>query len=95
VTEFTEAAMSIDEVGGVSAPYLSTFGIHIVKYMSDVPAGPIEMTDVQRQAKYDSLLESKRSELYSATLESWLAESEVTYTGVVPSMNELEAFAAE
>ncbi|MBQ8842780.1 MAG: peptidylprolyl isomerase [Ruminiclostridium sp.] len=35
VTEFTEAVFSIDEIGGVSEPALSDFGIHIIKYVGD------------------------------------------------------------
>lgn len=93
VPEFVEAAMSIDSVGGVSAPYLSSYGVHIVKYIGDVEGGPIPMTDEQREAKRQSLLASKQNELYAATLESWLAEADITYTGVTPSIAELEGTA--
>ena len=93
VPEFVEAAMSIDSVGGVSAPYLSSYGVHIVKYIADVEGGPIPMTDEQREAKRQSLLASKQNELYAATLESWLAEADITYTGVTPSIAELEGTA--
>ena len=91
VTEFVEAAMSIPEVGGISAPYLSSFGIHIVKYVSDIPGGPVEMTDAQRAAKRDALLAEKQNDLYTATIEQWLAESQVEYTGAVTTLAELEA----
>lgn len=91
VPEFVEAAMSIANVGEVSAPYLSSYGIHIVKYIGDVPAGPIEMTDAERQAKYQTLLEASQSELYTKTLEQWFANAGIVYTGVTPSIEELEA----
>lgn len=91
VPEFVEAAMSIDNVGGVSAPYLSSYGVHIVKYIGDVEGGPIPMTDEQREAKRQSLLTSKQNELYTATLENWMAEADITYTGLTPSIAELEA----
>ena len=94
VPEFVEAAMSIDSVGGVSAPYLSSYGVHIVKYIGDVEGGPIPMTDEQREAKRQSLLTSKQNELYASTLESWLAEAEIIYTGVTPSIAELEGTTA-
>ena len=84
VPEFVEAAMSIDNVGGVSAPYLSSYGVHIVKYIGDVEGGPIPMTDEQREAKRQSLLTSKQNELYTATLENWMAEADITYTGLTP-----------
>lgn len=91
VPEFVEASMSIAEVGGVSAPYLSDYGIHIVKYIGDVPGGPIEMTDAQREAKRASLLYTKQNEKYVSTMESWLAESAIEYTGVVIDVNTLQA----
>lgn len=91
VTEFVEAAMSIPEVGGISAPYLSSFGVHIVKYLHDIPGGPVEMTDAQREAKRVSLLQEKQNELYSVTIEKWMEEAKVEYTGVVTTYEELMA----
>ena len=83
--------MSIGEVGGMSAPYLSSFGIHIVKYLSDIPGGPIEMTAEQREVKRAQLLSDKQNELYTTTVEKWLADSTIEYAGVVLSLAELEA----
>ena len=36
------------------------------------------MTDEQREAKRQSLLTSKQNELYTATLENWMAEADIT-----------------
>jgi len=94
VPEFVAAAMSLEKVGDVSAPYLSSFGIHIVKYIADVPGGPVEMTAEQREAQRADLLYEKQNALYNEALANWLAEAEITYSGVVPSMAELEAAAA-
>lgn len=91
VPEFVEASMSIESVGGVSAPYLSSYGIHIVKYIGDVAGGPIEMTAEQREAKRAELLNTRQNELYNTTVEKWLADSTVEYTGIVPSFADLEA----
>jgi len=91
VAEFVEAAMSIPEVGGISAPYLSSFGIHIVKYLHDIPGGPVEMTDAQRQAKYEELLYIKQNDLYSAQVEAWLTEANLQYTGAITDLATLEA----
>lgn len=91
VPEFVEAAMSLASIGDVSAPYLSDYGVHIVKYIADVPAGPVAMTDAQRQTKLASLLNERQNELYSATMQQWLDESAVEYTGATPSLAEIEA----
>ena len=89
VPEFVEAAFSVDNVGDVSAPFISQFGIHIVKYMSDIPAGPIEMTEEQRQYKFDSLLSARKDEVYTAAVDEWKAAATVEYTGLVISYDEL------
>ena len=95
VAEFVDASMSIEEVGGISAPYLSSFGIHIVKYVDDIPGGPVEMTDYQREAKRAELLAEKQNEVYAAALDKWLTESAIEYTGAVVTYEELEAAEAE
>ncbi len=89
VPEFVEAAMSIAELSGVSAPYLSDYGVHIVKYIADVPGGPVEMTAEQREAKRASLLNTKQNELYTATVEGWMTDSAIEYTGAVTEVNAL------
>ena len=91
VKEFVEASMSIPEVGGISAPYLSSFGVHIVKYLHDIPGGPVEMTAAQRQAKYAELLSVKQNEVYTAQVETWLTEATVSYTGAITTLETLEA----
>ena len=91
VAPFVEAAFSVDNVGDVSAPYISSYGVHIVKYIADIPAGPIEMTAEQREAKRTELLTSKQNELYTATMDQWNQEADITYTGLTPSYADIEA----
>lgn len=91
VAPFVEAAFSVDNVGDVSAPYISSYGVHIVKYIADIPAGPIEMTEAQREAKRTELLTSKQNELYTATMDQWNQEADITYTGLTPSYANIEA----
>ena len=90
VAPFVEAAFSVDNVGDVSAPYISSYGVHIVKYIADIPAGPIEMTEAQREAKRTELLTSKQNELYTATMDQWNQEA-VVFTGLIPSYADIEA----
>ena len=87
---FVEAAFSVDNVGDVSAPYISQFGVHIVKYIADVPAGPIEMTAEQREARRTELLASRQGGLYTATMDQWNQEA-VVFTGLIPSYADIEA----
>ena len=53
------------------------------------------MTEAQRAAKRESLLETRQGELYTTTLENWMKEADIAYSGVTPSMAELEAAQAE
>lgn len=91
VPEFVEAAFSVDNVGDVSAPYISQFGIHIVKYVSDIPAGPIEMTEEQRAARLESLLTERQDAKYSEVVDGWMAESVIEYTGIITPYEQLLA----
>ena len=91
VAPFVEAAFSVENVGDVSAPYISSYGVHIVKYIADIPAGPIEMTEEQREAKRTELLTSKQNELYTATMDQWNQEADITFTGLTPSYADIEA----
>lgn len=91
VPEFVEAAFSVQNIGDVSAPYLSDYGIHIVKYMADLEAAPIPMTAQAREAARASLLSARQSEAYYAKMDEWMAAADIEYTGVTPSMKEMEA----
>ncbi|MEG0048759.1 MAG: peptidylprolyl isomerase [Clostridia bacterium] len=91
VPEFVEAAFSVNNIGDVSAPYLSNYGVHIVKYIGDVAEGPIAMTDAERATKQAMLLSAKKNELYSKAVEQWIAQGNVVYTGVTPSIADVQA----
>lgn len=96
VPEFVEAAFSVENVGDISAPYISDFGVHILMYVEELPEGPIEMTEAQRQQKYNQMLTSMQDEQYSSTVEAWKTEANVVYTDALPSLSSLlEAQAAE
>ena len=94
VPEFVEAAMSIDSLGGVSAPYLSDFGVHIVKYISDVEAGPVTLSDADRESRRAELLADKQQELYTNVMTGWRNEATVEYTDVLLTVEQVEALEA-
>ncbi|MCL1854115.1 MAG: SurA N-terminal domain-containing protein [Clostridia bacterium] len=95
VPEFVEAAFSVDHIGDVTAPYLSDFGVHILQYIGDVEEGPIPMTAEQREARRVSLLDQRKDELFSQRENEWRAAASVTYTGAVPTIEEIEAAYAD
>ena len=69
---FTAGAMALENVGDFSAePVISTSGVHIIYYNSDVTPGAVALEDV-RDALYEQELEAKRTEHYQSELTSWV-----------------------
>lgn len=87
VPEFVAAAFSVDEIGDVSAPYVSDYGVHIVKYVGDVPSGAVELTDELKESIRASLLADKQS----AAMDAWQSAADIQYTGLVKSYDEVAA----
>lgn len=71
VTEFTDAAMALAKVGDVSAPFKTSYGIHIVKYVSDVAEGAVPLADVKDTLGSEQLTQ-KQSDTYNAAIEQWV-----------------------
>lgn len=83
---FVKAAFSVDNVGDVAAPVVGSYGVHIVQYTRDVPAGAVEYTDDVKADLLEEALSQKENELFSTTMEAWLQEANVTYSADAQSM---------
>lgn len=78
--EFVDAAAALEKIGDVSAPVVSNFGIHILHYLRDVPAGQIEMTE-EELAELKEQIESERINLAIGELvDGWVAEADIAWT---------------
>lgn len=77
---FTKAAFSdkMQKVGDVSDPALSSFGIHILYYLRDLPSGLI-MTDEIHHELEDYLTSLKANQAFSQALEEWMPKEDVTF----------------
>lgn len=75
---FTDAAMSIEEVGGLSDPAYGSYGIYLVYYLSDVVPGAVELEAIREDVEFNAL-ESKRTATYEETLAQWVEEAGVVY----------------
>ena len=75
---FRDGAMSIESVGGISEPVCGSYGVHILYYLSDIPAGAVAYEDVHDQVEADALNDAKDS-AYETAVEQWLDEAAVTY----------------
>lgn len=77
---FITGAMTLEKVGDVSEPVIGSYGIHILFYLRDVPAGAVDMTEEIRENIHDELLTAKESDAVSAMMERWTAEADIQYT---------------
>ena len=77
---FTEGAMSLAQVGDISEPVLGSYGIHILHYTRDIPAGAVELTEEMRQEFREELLQEKETEAVTAMIEEWRNSAELVYT---------------
>ena len=76
---FTEGALSIEEVGGLSAPVYGSYGIHLIYYVGDLTAGATPLEDVHDTVE-SLALQSKIEQTYSDQMEAWKEELNlVTY----------------
>ena len=77
---FTAGAFSdkMSQAGDVSDPLVSAHGVHILKYLRDVPSGLI-MTDAIRAEIADYLKAAKENAAYEEAFVSWEKEMTITY----------------
>lgn len=75
---FIEAAMSVEAIGGLSAPTRGMYGLYIVYYDSDVTPGAVDFESVKEDLYYTTL-ESLRAEAYDAQIEAWCEELNAVY----------------
>ncbi|MBQ7655199.1 MAG: peptidylprolyl isomerase, partial [Clostridia bacterium] len=76
VEPFVTGAMALQNVGDVSEPIESTYGYHIIKYVSDVAEGPVDIETV-RESISSALLSTKKTELTDSTIQQWVSEANV------------------
>ena len=75
---FTEGAMSIGAVGGISAPVYGQNGIHVIYYLSDITPGPVPFEEIADAVK-DAALEDKVSQTYTDQVAAWVEEAAPVY----------------
>ncbi|GHU76802.1 hypothetical protein AGMMS49992_23130 [Clostridia bacterium] len=71
---FHQGAMALAKIGDISRPILSSFGIHILEYTSDLPEGPIAMTDSIREEFRAEVLQEKQNAAIDAQFEIWMKD---------------------
>ncbi len=74
VTEFKDASMALANVGDVSGAVRSEYGIHIIKYESDIPSGEIGLENVREDLTAE-LQSTKETENVETILAQWVEEA--------------------
>ncbi len=76
---FTEGALSIEEVGGLSEPVYGSYGIHLIYYVGDLTAGATPLEDVHDTVE-SLTLQNKIEQTYTDQINAWKEELNlVTY----------------
>ncbi len=75
---FTEGAMSIEAVGGISGPVYGSYGIHVIYYMSDITPGAVPLEQIADGVK-EAALSSRITDVYNAQVDAWVEEAAPVY----------------
>lgn len=85
-----EAAFALEKEGDISPPVVTSNGIEILHYTAELPEGPVPLRAKQWAVLRQRLQEARQEEAFSQAYEGWVLEGPVTYTGVIPSLEEAE-----
>jgi len=80
VIPFRDQSFTVSNIGDVTAPVVTDYGVHIIQYVADVPAGPVELTDELKASFQTELLQNAKDEAYYAELDAWVAAVKVVYS---------------
>ncbi len=76
VAEFRDAAMSLQKVGDISEPVETSYGLHIIRYNSDVTPGAADFEAVKEGLREQALADKKSAEFERVT-EEWYTAANV------------------
>jgi len=77
VPEFTEASMALASIGDVSEPVRSSYGIHLIQYVSDIAEGEVSLETVREELTAE-LLANKQNEAVQDALTQWTDDAKIT-----------------
>ena len=80
VIPFRDQAFTVDNIGDVTAPVVTDYGVHIIQYVADVPGGPVELTAEMHASFKAALLQNAQDNAYYDAIELWVSEAEVIYS---------------
>ena len=90
VPEFTQGAFApeLQKVGDFGQPIVGTYGVHILSYTRDVPSGAVELNETRKAQLQEEMQADQKNEIVGAAIEQWVTAANVTYTGLVPKLEQ-------
>ena len=92
---FRDAAMALEKVGDVSEPVVGQYGVHILQYLRDVPAGAAELTEEMKDEFGAAILKDMQAEALNSAVDQWRKDSDIVYTEAGESWKMPETETAE
>lgn len=89
VSEFTDAVFSIGEIGGISEPVISDYGVHVIRYEGDASVTDEDIREI-RQSMKEFLLSQEQTAVQQAAYEEWLARFPYVVNYEILKLNETE-----
>ena len=80
VIPFRDQSFTVNNIGDVTAPVVTDYGVHIIQYVADVPAGAVELTEEMQAYFHEVLLSNAISDAYSNAIAQWTSEATVEYS---------------
>ena len=76
--EFVEAAMALTTPGDVSEPVRTAEGVYVVRYIANVTAGPVPLSNVSSRLTTETQ-EVMRDQAYNEQMQLWMEEANVKF----------------
>jgi len=72
--------MALEKIGDISEPVLGSYGVHILKYVRDIPGGAITMPESARAEMTAGAQNTKANQILAELIAAWSAESDIVWT---------------
>ncbi len=95
VIPFRDQAFTVNNIGDVTAPVVTDYGVHILQYVADVPSGPVELTDELRASFHASLLKADQDDAFFTQVDQWMVAANPVYSAEAQALLDAAAEAAE
>jgi len=86
VIPFRDQSFTVSNIGDVTAPVVTDYGVHIIQYVGDVAGGPVELTDELRASFQAALLATATSDAYNNAIAQWVSEAKIEYSAEAKAM---------